>query len=68
MTHSTIEMLLDEMLMDPCCARCTHTPVTRAAGKALIAHHLARIPDASVRQWTERHLARTAAGERDLYL
>jgi len=44
------------------------SPATRAAGEALIVRHLARLPDAGVRQWTEQHLARTAAGERDLYL
>jgi len=44
------------------------SPATRSAGKALIARHLARLPDAKVREWTEKSLARTAAGERDLYL
>jgi 2-iminoacetate synthase len=44
------------------------SPATRAVGESLIARHLARMPDVGVRQWTEEHLARTAAGERDLYL
>lgn len=44
------------------------SPATRASGEALIARHLARIPDVKVREWTEKNLARTAAGERDLYL
>ena len=44
------------------------SPATRAAGEALIARHLARIPDAKVREWAQKNLARTAAGERDLYL
>jgi len=43
------------------------SPATRAAGEALVARHLARLPDGA-RQWTEKSLARTAAGERDLYL
>jgi len=31
MTHSTIDIVLDDLLMAPCCARCTHTPATPCA-------------------------------------
>jgi len=44
------------------------TPETRAAGEALIARHRACITDDWLRGWTEQQLARTSAGERDLYL
>lgn len=44
------------------------TPETRAAGDALIIRHLARIADEKTRAWTEQQLAKTAAGERDLYM
>ncbi|MHB0939293.1 MAG: NADH-ubiquinone oxidoreductase-F iron-sulfur binding region domain-containing protein [Armatimonadota bacterium] len=31
MTHSTMDILLDDLLMDACCAKCTHSPATPCA-------------------------------------
>jgi 2-iminoacetate synthase len=43
------------------------SPETRAVGEALIVRHLERIPDEKMRAWTREQLAKTEAGERDLY-
>lgn len=40
---------------------------TKAVGEAVIASHLQEIPSEEVRQITERYLAETEAGKRDLY-
>lgn len=44
------------------------SPATRAAGQALIERHLACIGDENTREWARQQLAKTASGERDLYL
>jgi 2-iminoacetate synthase len=44
------------------------SPATRAEGEALIARHLAAMPNETMRTMTAEQLARTTEGERDLYV